>query len=69
MVPGWVLLVFSAPCSGESSHTDEASNFNLPAAGLGVRYVLSQKDQISLSFDLSLGRNGGQFYFGVGEAF
>jgi hypothetical protein len=41
----------------------------LPAGGIGARFMLSEKHKISLSADLSFGKNGGQFYFGIGEAF
>jgi hypothetical protein len=41
----------------------------LPAAGVGVRFVLSQKHKISLSTDIAVGKHGAEFYFGVGEAF
>jgi hypothetical protein len=64
----WVLTGFLGVGEVSDSFDGFLDNM-LPAAGLGVRYVLSQKHQISLSFDLSLGRNGSQFYFGVGEAF
>lgn len=41
----------------------------LPAAGVGVRFVLSKKHQISLSTDIAVGKDGTEFYFGIGEAF
>ena len=41
----------------------------LPAAGVGVRFVLSTKHQISLSSDIGVGKDGTEFYFGIGEAF
>jgi len=41
----------------------------LPAAGIGARYVLSQKHHVSLSADIAVGNDGTEFYFGVGEAF
>jgi outer membrane protein assembly factor BamA len=41
----------------------------LPAGGIGARFMLSEKHQVSLSADLSFGKHGGQFYFGIGEAF
>jgi outer membrane protein assembly factor BamA len=41
----------------------------LPAAGVGVRFVLSKKHQISLSSDIGVGKDGTEFYFGIGEAF
>ncbi len=41
----------------------------LPAAGVGARFVLSQKHRISLSADIAVGKDGTEYYFGVGEAF
>jgi hypothetical protein len=41
----------------------------LPAAGVGVRFVLSKKHRISLSSDVGVGKDGVEFYFGIGEAF
>ena len=40
-----------------------------PAAGIGARFVLSQKHHVSLSADIAVGSEGTEFYFGVGEAF
>ncbi len=41
----------------------------LPAAGVGARFVVSQKHRVSLSFDVARGTDGTEYYFGVGEAF
>lgn len=41
----------------------------LPAAGVGARFVVSQKHRVSLSFDVAHGKDGTEYYFGVGEAF
>ncbi|MDH3849106.1 MAG: BamA/TamA family outer membrane protein [Gammaproteobacteria bacterium] len=41
----------------------------LPAAGVGARFVMSQKHRVSLSFDVAQGKDGTEYYFGVGEAF
>ena len=41
----------------------------LPAAGVGVRFVISKKHQTSLSSDIGFGKHGVEFYFGIGEAF
>ena len=41
----------------------------LPAAGIGVRLVVSQKHRVALSADIAVGNDGAEFYFGVGEAF
>lgn len=40
-----------------------------PAAGIGARFVLSQKHHVSLSADVAVGSEGTEFYFGVNEAF
>ena len=41
----------------------------LPAAGVGARFVVSRKHRVSLSFDIAHGKDGTEYYFGVGEAF
>jgi len=41
----------------------------LPAAGIGARFVVSQKHRVALSADVAVGDDGTEFYFGVGEAF
>jgi outer membrane protein assembly factor BamA len=41
----------------------------LPAGGLGARFQMTKKFPMHIRFDYSWGRNGGLFYFGVGEAF
>ena len=64
----WIFTGFA----GFGEVADKFSNFGkeiLPAAGIGVRYVLSQKHKVSLSADLAVGDDGTEFYFGVGEAF
>ncbi|HSZ59640.1 MAG TPA: BamA/TamA family outer membrane protein [Tepidisphaeraceae bacterium] len=41
----------------------------LPAGGIGVRYVLAEKNHVAIRFDYAWGRNGSQYYLTVGEAF
>jgi outer membrane protein assembly factor BamA len=41
----------------------------LPAAGIGARFVVSEKHRVALSADIAVGNDGAEFYFGVGEAF
>lgn len=53
---------------GDGDFSEFGRDF-LPAAGVGLRFVLSQKHRISLSADVASGKNGTEFYFGVGEAF
>jgi hypothetical protein len=64
----WILTGFGgfgevAPNLGEFG-----KNF-LPAAGVGARFIVSQKHRVSLSFDVAHGKDGTEYYFGVGEAF
>lgn len=64
----WILTGFG----GFGEVAPEASEFGndfLPAVGLGARYVVSQKHRVSLSFDVAQGKDGTEYYFGVGEAF
>jgi hypothetical protein len=64
----WIFTGFA----GFGEVASESSGFGgkiLPAAGIGVRFVLSQKHKVSLSADFAAGRDGSEFYFGVGEAF
>ncbi|HEY2586371.1 MAG TPA: hypothetical protein VGI81_11460 [Tepidisphaeraceae bacterium] len=41
----------------------------LPSGGVGLRYVLAEQNHVALRFDVAWGREGGQFYLTVGEAF
>ena len=41
----------------------------LLAGGFGLRYQLTKKFPMHMRFDYSWGRDGGLFYFGVGEAY
>ncbi len=64
----WIFTGFA----GFGEVASEFSGFGkdiLPAAGIGVRRVLSQKHKVSLSADIAVGKDGTEFYFGVGEAF
>ena len=47
----------------------ESGDDFLPAAGVGARFVISRKHRVSLSFDLAQGKDGTEYYLGVGEAF
>lgn len=41
----------------------------LPSVGVGLRYVIAKKNNVSLRFDAAWGREEHSFYVGVGEAF
>ena len=61
--------------TGFAGFGEVANNFSeigkdiLPATGVGARFVLSKKHRISLSTDIGYGKDGVEFYFGIGEAF
>jgi outer membrane translocation and assembly module TamA len=64
----WIFTGFA----GFGEVADDFSRFGrelLPAAGIGARFVLSQKHRVGLSADIAVGKDGTEFYFGVGEAF
>jgi Omp85 superfamily domain len=41
----------------------------LPAGGVGLRYMVARKNHLNLRFDYGVGKDGGGFYMGLGEAF
>ena len=57
--------------SGVGGVAPEVGQFDklLPSVGLGARYVVAKKNNVSLHFDVARGRDETTFYFGVGEAF
>ena len=64
----WVLTGFA----GFGDVANSVSDFDgelLPAAGIGARFVISKKHRIALSADVAAGKDGTEFYFGVGESF
>ena len=64
----WIFTGFAGFGEVAESFGDMGENF-LPAAGVGARFVISQKHRIGLSMDIAQGKDGTEFYFGVGEAF
>ncbi len=64
----WILTGFVGFGEVADAVSEFGENF-LPAAGIGARFVLSEKHRVSLSADLATGKDGTEFYFGVGEAF
>ena len=41
----------------------------LPSIGLGGRYVIAPKNDMTLRLDMAWGKSDKQFYFGIGESF
>jgi hypothetical protein len=64
----WILTGFAGFGEVAESFSEIGRNL-LPAGGIGARYVLSEKHRVSLSADVAVGKDGAEFYFGVGEAF
>jgi hemolysin activation/secretion protein len=64
----WIFTGFAGFGEVAEDFSEFGRNF-LPAAGIGARFVLSQKHRVSLSTDIAVGKDGTEFYFGVGEAF
>jgi hypothetical protein len=64
----WIFTGFAGFGEVADNFGDFGENF-LPAAGVGARFVLSKKHRVGLSADIAVGKDGTEFYFGVGEAF
>lgn len=64
----WILTGFAGFGEVAGSVSDFGKDL-LPAAGVGARFVISEKHRVALSTDIAVGNDGTEFYFGVGEAF
>jgi len=64
----WIFTSFVGVGEVAESFGEFGNNF-LPAVGIGTRFVLSKKHRVGLSMDIARGKDGTEFYFGVGEAF
>ena len=64
----WILTGFAGFGEVANSMSDFGEDL-LPAAGVGARFVISEKHRVSLSADIAVGDDGTEYYFGVGEAF
>ncbi len=64
----WIFTGFAGVGEVGEDFGSFGRNF-LPAAGIGARFVLSKKHRVGLSADIAVGKDGTEFYFGVGEAF
>ena len=64
----WIVTGFVGVGEVAAEFSEFGDDF-LPAAGVGVRYVVSDKHRVSLSFDVAQGKHDPEFYFGINEAF
>jgi len=64
----WIFTGFAG--FGEvAEQFSEMGEETLPAAGVGIRFVISKKHNVGLAADAATGIDGNEFYFGVGQAF
>lgn len=64
----WIYTGFAGFGEVAELFSEMGENF-LPAAGVGVRFVISRKHNVGLAADIATGIDGTEFYFGVGQAF
>jgi outer membrane translocation and assembly module TamA len=64
----WIATGFAGFGEVAEYFSEIGENF-LPVAGVGLRFVVSEKHRVSLSADIATGKEGTELYFGVGEAF
>lgn len=57
--------------AGVGGVAPSASRFDraLPSVGTGLRYVVAEKNNVSLRLDVAWGRDEHQFYLGLGKAY
>lgn len=67
LTPRWRAVAFA----GIGTVAPDAFDWerSLPSVGLGVRWVVAPKNNLSLRFDAAWGRNDSEFYVSIGEAF
>ena len=64
----WILTGFAGVGEVAPNLSDFGENL-LPAAGAGVRFVISRKHRVGIAFDIGVGKDGAEYYVGIGEAF
>lgn len=64
----WIYTGFAGFGEVAELFSEMGENF-LPAAGVGIRFVISKKHKVGLAADIATGNEETQFYFGVGQAF
>ena len=64
----WIFTGFAGFGEVAEQFSEMGKNF-LPAAGLGIRFVISKKHKFVLSADIAKEKNGNELYFGVGQTF
>ena len=65
----WGMVAFGGVGKVGRDLNDLDSRDLLPSAGVGLRFVASEKERVNLSIDYARGREGDAVYFYIGEAF
>jgi hypothetical protein len=63
------LVVFAGVGEVAPKFPDFTFDDLLPSAGVGVRYQISKEHPVNYRIDYAIGKEGGELYFAVGEAF
>ena len=67
--PRWIVAMFAGVAQvGENFGAFELRE-NLYAGGVGLRFVVEQKNGVTLRVDYGVGKDEGAWYVSVGEAF
>jgi len=61
--------VFASAAAVGKSFFDVISDKKHISGGVGIRYVINERDGVRLRLDYGLSKEGGQLYFTIGEAF
>jgi hypothetical protein len=65
----WGAVLFAGIGSVANSVSDLLSVTQLPAAGVGLRWLASKQYKVNISLDVAVGRDGSAVYLYLGEAF
>lgn len=65
----WGAVLFAGTGAVADRFSDLLSVTQLPAAGVGLRWLASKQYKVNISLDVAVGRDGSAIYLYIGEAF
>jgi outer membrane protein assembly factor BamA len=65
----WGVVAFAGVGEVADSFNDYNTDNLLPSAGVGLRFMLSTKNRLNISFDFAVGKDSSAAYFYVAESF
>jgi len=65
----WGMVAFAGIGEVAPSVADMDLDHLLPSAGVGLRFMVSEKEKVNLSIDFAKGEDSSAWYFRIGEAF